>query len=210
LVRRLIVNDGKTEASRTFEIEEAIINENAFFGCPLSDGKRDAENAFFGLARMDVTGTEKNLKTLAKVEGFDAVLIQLKRLVVDRSDEVAAGLHAGLEDGAGSGIFPGLCKHEGGEFLAGKFSRPVEERSIEIFVDGNLSGIEGREAEIVAVLKVLPIKIEGVGGFLTGSAIPAVGENHAADIPEEGGDARHGHNSFPRGWRRRPGGFYCN
>ena len=146
---------------------------------------------------MDVTGAEKNLKTLAEVEGFDAVLIQLKRLVVDRSDEVAAGLRAGVENGAGAGELFGLCKHEGGEFFAGKFSRTIEERAIEIFVDGNLSGIEGREAEIVAVLKVLPIKIEGVGGFLTGSAIPAVGENHAADIPEECGDARHGHNSFP-------------
>src|SRR5438876_10491659 len=126
LVWRLIVNDGKTEASRAFEIEGAIINENAFFGCPLSDGKRDAENAFFGFARMDVTGTEKNLKTLAEVEGFDAVLIQFKRLVVDRSDEITARLRAGIENGSGAGKFPGLCKHEGREFLAGKFSRTIE------------------------------------------------------------------------------------
>ncbi len=79
------MNDGKAEASWAFEIERAVINENALFGRPLSDGKRDAENAFFGFTRMDVTGAEENLKTLAEVEGFDAVLIQLKRLVVDGS-----------------------------------------------------------------------------------------------------------------------------
>jgi len=42
----------------------------------------------------------------------------------------------------------------------------------------------------VAILEFLVIEIEGVGGSLAGVAVPAVGEDDAADIPEECGDVR--------------------
>ena|SRR5438552_13802721 len=62
---RLIVNNGKAEAARAFEIERAIVNEDALFGHALGDCKRYAEDTFFGFARMDVAGTEKDLEASA-------------------------------------------------------------------------------------------------------------------------------------------------
>jgi hypothetical protein len=94
------VNHGKTEAARAFEIERTIVDKNAFFGPTLSDGERDAEDAFFGFARVNVAGAEENLEASAKIKGFDAVLIQFERLVVDGADEVFLGFCDGIEDGA--------------------------------------------------------------------------------------------------------------
>ncbi len=75
-LRRLIVNDEKTQAAWAFKIERAIVDENAFCRLTLSDGKRDSEDAFFRFARVDVTGAEENLEALAEVKSFDAILIE--------------------------------------------------------------------------------------------------------------------------------------
>jgi hypothetical protein len=196
LLRRLIVNHRKADTAGAFEIERAIVNENALFGLALGDSESDAEDAFLGFAGMDIAGTEENLEAFAQVEGLDAMLIQFERFVVDGADEISVGLYGGVEDRAGSWIFLGLGEHERGEFFTRKFSGTVEESTVEIFVDGDLPGVEGGKTQVVAVLKFLPIEMEDVAGGFAGIAIPAVGENDAADIPEEGGDGWHG-NTFP-------------
>ena len=99
------MNDGKTEAAWAFKIERAVVNEDAVFWGALSDGQGDAEDAFFRLARVDVTGAEENLEALAEVEGFDAVLIEFERFVVDGADEIFAGVRAGIENGAAARKF---------------------------------------------------------------------------------------------------------
>ncbi len=189
LLWRLIVNDGKAEATWTLEVERAVIDENALFGAALGDGECDAEDAIFGLARMDVARTEKHLEASTKIESFDAILIEFERFVVDGANEIFFSLYDGIEDGARAWIFLGLREHEGGEFFAGEFSGAIEQSAIEIFVDGNLTCIECGKAQIVAVLKIFPVELESVGGGFAGIAIPAIGENDAADIPEECGDA---------------------
>jgi hypothetical protein len=89
-----------------------------------------------------------------------------------------------------------LREHEGGEFFAGKFSGAVEKGAVEIFVDGNLTGVECGEGEIVAVLEFFVVEVKSVSGRFAGVAVPAVGEDDAADIPEECGDVKHGRVSF--------------
>src|SRR5215475_1032343 len=89
LVRRSVVNDGQAETLWGFEVEGAVIDENTFFGLTLRDSEGYTEDAFFGLARVDIAGTEEDLKAPAKIESFDAVLIQLERLVVDSADKIA-------------------------------------------------------------------------------------------------------------------------
>src|SRR6266446_5999235 len=199
LLWRLIVNNGKAETARAFKIERAVVDEDTFFRLALSDGERDTENAFFRFARVDVARAKENLETFAKVESFDAVLIQFERFVVDGADEILFGLHYGIENGARAGIFFGLREHKGGEFFAGNFSGAVEQGAVEIFVDGNLTGIECGKAQVMAVLKFFPVEVKRIGGCLAGAAVPAVGEDDAADIPEECCDAWHRESSFRQG-----------
>jgi len=65
------VNDGKTESARTFEIERAVVNEDALFRPALGDRERDTEDGVFRFSRVDVAGAEENLKALTKIKRFD-------------------------------------------------------------------------------------------------------------------------------------------
>src|SRR5215470_12562043 len=122
---------------------------------------------------------------------FDAVLVELERLVVNGADEVFVGLGADVEHGSRAREFLGLCKHERGEFLAGELAGAVKNGAVEILVEGDLAGIEGRKRKVVAVVKLLPIELESFDGLFAGVAVPTVGEDDAADVPEKCGDVRH-------------------
>src|SRR5262245_50833324 len=157
-----MLNDRHAEAARRFEVERAIVNEDALFGLALGNRQRYAEYSFLGLAGVDVAGAKKNLEAAAKIESLDPILIQLERLIVDCTHEVTIGGHALIEYGANRGKFLGLGKHERGELFAGKLARAVEERSFEIIVQGELARVKGRKRKLMAVLKVVPIQVEGL------------------------------------------------
>jgi hypothetical protein len=194
------VNHGHTEAARSFEVEGAIVNEDALFGPPLRNGKRHTEDAFFGFTGMDVAGAEENLEAAAKIKSFDAVLIELERFVIYGADKIAIGGNALIEYGSDSGKFLRLGKHEGGELFAGEFSRAIEESAIEVVVEGELARVESRERKFVTVLKVVPVEMKGFAGFLAGVAVPTISENDAANIPKQSSDASH--EQFPPAKRR--------
>src|SRR5271167_2232912 len=91
LVGVLIVNGVHSQSTRAFKIERAVVNEQALRGRALGDSQREAENQFLGFARMHITGAEKNLEVLMELEGGDAVLVELERLVVYGADEIFSG-----------------------------------------------------------------------------------------------------------------------
>src|SRR5450631_363661 len=66
----------------------------------------------------------------------------------------------------------------------------VKERAVEIFVEGDEAGIQCRKTKVVAVLEFFPIQTENFRRFLARGAVPAVGEDHSADIPEHGRNFR--------------------
>src|SRR6516164_8551221 len=191
LVRGLVVNDRHTQSAWGLEIERPVVNEQAFLRTSLGDREGDAKDPFLGLARMDVAGAEEDLKTAAQMEGFDAVLIQLERLVVDGADEVAVRCGALLENRANRGKFLRLREHESSELLTGEFARAVEKRSVQVFVQGKLAGVECREGKFVAILKIFPVQVEGFARFLAGVAVPAVSQNDTANVPKQRCDTRH-------------------
>src|SRR5262249_43291081 len=191
LVRGLVVNDRHTQTAWGLEIKRPVVNEQAFLRTSLRDREGDAKDPFLGLARMDVAGAEEDLETAAKMEGFDAVLIQLERLVVDGADEVAVRGGALVEHRANRGKFIGFGEQESSELLKCKFAGAVEKRSVQIFVQGKLAGVECREGKFVAILKILPVQMEGFARFLAGVAVPAVGQNDTANVPKQRCDTRH-------------------
>jgi len=48
-----------------------------------------------------------------------------------------------------------------------KLRERIEQCAVEIFVQGDLSGVKCRKREIVAVLKFFPIEVKSVCGFFS-------------------------------------------
>src|SRR5271165_1667463 len=180
------------QATRIFQIHGPVIYEDALFSRPLRYGQSDAKDGFFRFAGVEITGAEKSGEVAAKVEGFDAVVVQLQRLVIDRSDKILAGARGSGQDRASFRVFPGLGKHEGRELFAGERMRTVEKGAVKILVKGDLPGVESGKSQVVAILKVLPIQLKSVGRLAPRFAIPAIGKNDATDIPKERCNTRQG------------------
>src|SRR5262249_18251658 len=137
---------------------------------------------------MQVRGTEKEPEVSSQVEGFDAVLVEFERLVVDCADEVFLRASYFIQNRPRVRILLGLRKHEGRKFLPRERARAVEQGTVEIFVQGDLSGVERGEREVVTVLEFFPIEAKRGGSLFARFAIPTIGQNDAANIPKESGD----------------------
>jgi hypothetical protein len=72
-----MVNGVHPQAPGGFQIERPVINEKTLFRLALCDFQRHAKNHFLGFPGLKVTGAEENEKIIAKVEGFNAVLVEL-------------------------------------------------------------------------------------------------------------------------------------
>jgi hypothetical protein len=184
----LKVNSVHAKTPGVFEVQWAVVDEKAVFGLALGDFESDAKNIFFGLAAAEVAGAEENLKVAAKRKSFDAVFVEFEWLIVDGADEIFSGARQGGEDGARVGEFPGLGEHEGCEFFAREGTGAVEESAVEILVELDVTSVESGKRKFMAVLKFFPIEMKSGGGFAAGTAIPAIGEDHAADVKEESRD----------------------
>jgi hypothetical protein len=140
---------------------------------------------------MQIARTEKDLKVAAQIELRDAIFVQLERFVVNRPDEEFIFASDGIEHRAGFRILLGLREHEPLEVFGRKTALSIEKRAIQVFIDRDVSGIEGREGKIVAVVELVPVEVEGVNGKAARSGVPAIGQNHATYVPEQRGDLRH-------------------
>jgi hypothetical protein len=187
-----MVNGVHPQAPRAFQVQRPVIDEKAFLGRALRDFKRDAKNRLFGLAGVNITGAEENQKVPSKVEGLNAVLVELQRLIIDGAYKVFPGARDLIKKGARFRVFLGLREHKGDELFAGEAALAIEQCPVEIFIQGDLSGVEGREGKIMAVLKFLPIEAKSVCGFFSRSAVPAICQDDAADVPEQRGDVSQG------------------
>ena len=187
LFRALVEDRVHAEFSRPFQIQGAVVNEKALLGRALRDFQRHAKNGFFGLARMHIARAEKNQEVSSKIESLDAVLIELQWLIVDGADKVFLRLRHLVQNRSRIRIFLGLRKHEGGEFFARERAGAIEERAVEIFIEGDLAAIEGRKREVVPVLEFFPVQVKRGGSLFPRSAVPAVGQDDAADVPKQGG-----------------------
>src|SRR5216683_955338 len=195
LLRVLMMNGVHPEAPRAFQVQGPVINEKSLLRLVMGDFRRNAKDQLLGLPGSNVAGAKENEKVPSKVEGLDAVLVELQRLVIDGTDKIFPGARELIKDGARLREFVGLREHEGGEFLACETAWAIEQCPVEIFVQGDLPGIEGREREIVAVLKFFPIQVKSVCGFFSRSAVPTICQDDAADVPEQRGDLSQGRSS---------------
>src|SRR6266404_30147 len=107
LLRVLMENGVHPEAARAFQVERPVIDEKTFFWRALSDFQSDAIDRLFWLTGANVTGAEENKEVSSEIEGFNAVLVELERLVIDGADKVFPGVRDFIENGARFRIFLG-------------------------------------------------------------------------------------------------------
>src|SRR2546427_12970388 len=77
----------------------------------------------------------------------------------------------------------GLGKHELFELLAAEGARTVEDRPVQVLVQGGLPALEGGKAQIVAGLKIFPLEVGLRSGQFSGAALPPLGEGEPPRVP---------------------------
>src|ERR1700704_4861494 len=176
----------------TFQIQRAVVNEKTLFRRTLRDVEGHAKDQLFRFARSNVAGAEEDQKISSKMKRLNSVLIELQRLIVDGADEIFPGGSDLIENRASFRILFRLGEHERSELLARERARAVEQRSIQIFVEGDEAGIECGEREVVAVPKILPVQVKRIRGFFSRNVIPTVSQDDASNVPEQRSDFRQG------------------
>ncbi|HSU88207.1 MAG TPA: hypothetical protein VLL56_05200, partial [Terriglobia bacterium] len=88
LFRVLMVNGVHPKAPRAFKVERPVVNENAFLRRTLGNFQSDAKDRLLRLARANVTRAEENEEISSKVEGLNAVLVELQWLIVDGAHKI--------------------------------------------------------------------------------------------------------------------------
>ena len=74
---------------RALEIQPAIVNHRALVRRRLRDFQRQAVDSTIRFAHAQIARTEKHFKIIAQLEGTDAVVVDLERLVVERRRKIA-------------------------------------------------------------------------------------------------------------------------
>jgi len=74
------------------------------------------------------------VKVTPKIEGFDTVLIELERLVINGANEVFCGTREFIQNGARVRVLFGLGEDESGELLAAEAALAIEKSAIEVLV----------------------------------------------------------------------------
>ena len=179
------MNRSETELAWAFEIQRAVVNEDAFLGDAPGDFERDFENRRFGLARVNIAGAEKHEKVAVEFKGFDAVFVQFERLVVDGADKIFFGIRNRVQHFARARKRLGLRIHEGNEFFARKRTWAIEKRPVEILLHRNLARVKSRKRKVVAIGELFPIEMKRFRRDFAGFMVPAVRQNNSADVPED-------------------------
>src|SRR5579859_6752515 len=190
LLGALVMNRVHAELPRAFQIQRAVVDEKTLFRRPLSDFQRHAKNGFFRFARADVARAEENQKIPSQIKGFDAVLIEFQRLVVEGSDKVFFCVGHFVKDRTRLRVFLGLGEHKSCELFARERAIAVEQRAIEVFIQSNQAAVKSRKRKVVAIPEFVPIEMKSGCGFFSRFVIPTVRQDHAANVPKEGGDFR--------------------
>src|SRR5437879_7458124 len=127
LLRVLILNGIHPEAARTFQVERPVVDEKTFFWRALRHFQSDAVDGFLRLAGANVTGAEGNKEISSEIEGLNAVLVKLERLIVDGADKDISGARDFIENDAGAWICIGVREHDCDEFYQAVAARAREQ-----------------------------------------------------------------------------------
>src|ERR1700757_2945439 len=180
-----MVNDLHPQATGIFEVKRAVVDEDGTLRGTLRYLQRDPVNGLLRFASAQVAGSEKSLKLLAQAERLNAVLVQLTRLIVNGRYIILPAARHIRKHSPRIRILLGLREHERGELLPGEGAGAVEERAVEILIEGDLAGVKGREREIMAFPKFLPVQPKRLSRFHARVMVPAVGQDYTANVPKQ-------------------------
>ena len=182
------LNHMHTQLGGAFEVESAIVDEATFFGWALGDFEGEAIDRFLGLAKSDETGTDEQAEDFTQAEGLDAIEVEVGGFVVDGAHQIVAGVRQRTGQFEDRRVGLRERQHVVFEVFDGEGAGSIENGAVEIFVKADLAAFKGRDDHVMAVVEFGFVETEMIEGLLALGVVPGVGEQHAADIPEECGD----------------------
>ena len=185
------LNRVQAQPPRAFQVQRAVVDEDALFRLPLREVERQPVNLRVRFGYAQVAGTEEDGKVIAQSEFLNAVEIQLARFVVERRQKDLARLREPPDEGERIGQRFRLGVHEIAHLLFAKGAGAVEDGAIEILIEVELPGVERRAQHLVPALKIAAVQTELLHQPGALAVIPAVGQQHAAHVAKHGGDFGH-------------------
>src|SRR5277367_3522722 len=169
---------------RAFQIQSAIINQDAFRWVALGDLQRQAENSAVRLSHSQVTRTEKRAETISQVKRPYAVLIDFERLVVQRRMCLPPRLRQLLQKIERLRHRLRLLKHKLLKLLLCERPLSVENCPLHVFVQRCRAALECVQQQLMAILKIRPVEMKFLDRLLPRPAVPPVRQDDSAVVPE--------------------------
>jgi len=175
------------------QVQRAIVDETALLRWALGDLEGQAVDCVFRLAQSHKAGACEKAEDFAQTKGLNAEQIQFLRFIVDGRHQVltrSAQVSRQLES-----LWIGLRQreHERLELIQSEGSWTVENRALEIFLQGDFAALEGRRQHLVAAFEFDLIQIEVLESVVALLVVPCIAEQHAANVPENSADSCQGH-----------------
>src|SRR5208282_1773869 len=142
---------------RGLHIDGPIIDENALSGVATGNSQGVAVDVLVRLDLAEVAGGQERFEDGAEPEGPHPMLVQLAR----------------------------LREHEGLEVVRGEGSPGVEDGFLDVRLETEPAGLEGRFHHAVAGMKIATVEPKSLDGPVAGRRVPGVGQEHAADVEKE-------------------------
>ena len=166
------------EQRRVFDIDDLARGR-------LGDVQRQAEDVGVGLADVDKAGGNKGVHDGSQLEFADSVRVQFARLVANHDEfQAVPDLEAGDQLDHSRARFR-LREHEPTKLRTGERSLPVEHHPVQVIIQRELAFLISGEVQPMPVLHLGPLKVKLTGRPSAGMMIPAVREQHAADIQKQ-------------------------
>lgn len=183
-----VLDGADAEAARDLDEHFAVLEVEDVTGGDLRDVERGAVDVGVGFAEVDVAGRDEEVDKTVELEFADAVGVKFAAFVADDGDlEPMLGFEgADVLDHVGQGLR--LREHELAEIGDGEVALAVEDDALEIFLERELAFLIRIEGEVMTLRGLFGVEAEVLHCAGAGGAVPAVGEEDAADVDEEGGD----------------------
>jgi hypothetical protein len=162
-----------------------VVDKSDLVSRCLSKVEREAKDAGIRLAHMNKAGRDEGVSQLVQLECANPVRIYRSRFIADH-DDLQFVLSLELKDEFDHlPVGLGLSEHEVAELVPREYPLFMKDDPVEILLEGESSFFVRLEDQAMTLVHLRPIQMEVPGCPFAGQMIPAIGEQHPADVDKQ-------------------------
>ena len=185
------LNGVQAQPPRAFQVQRAVVDEDALFRLPLREVERQAVNLRVRFGYSQVAGAEEDGKVSRNPNFSMRWRFNSRDSLLSVASRTLSRLREPLNEGQRIGQRFRLRIHEIAHLLFAKGAGAVEDGAIEILIEVELPRVHRRAQHLVPALKIVAVQTELLHQPGALAVIPAVGQQHAAHVAKHGGDFGH-------------------